>query len=309
MNKFYWNPCYWPFWCILGIFRLVTLLPYPMLLFLGKWFGRIAYVVPHYAKTVAKINIEHCFPEYSSQEQKAFLKKNYESLGIAVFETCLARWASDRRLKKMLCLKGVDVLEKLFSESQGVLMVVPHMLTLELAGRLISMRFPFSAFYRPHKKPFIEFLNQKYLKKHFKNLYPRNHIKSAISGLREGDKILFLPDIDAGRKHSVFVPFFGVSTASVTTTPGLVKLGKALLVSVTLYRRDDGKGYVVQFSKPIENYPAGEIQNDVSLINQELEKAIRFKPEQYLWQYRRFKTRPENERRFYPSTKKTSKNT
>ncbi len=34
------------------------------------------------------------------------------------------------------------------------------------------------------------------------------------------------------------------------------------------------------------------MEKDITYINQLVEDAIRKKPEQYLWQYKRFKTRP-----------------
>jgi KDO2-lipid IV(A) lauroyltransferase len=52
-------------------------------------------------------------------------------------------------------------------------------------------------------------------------------------------------------------------------------------------------------SPPIENFPSEDILTDAARLNAILEKAIRNKPEQYVWQYKRFKTRPEGEARFY----------
>ena len=57
-------------------------------------------------------------------------------------------------------------------------------------------------------------------------------------------------------------------------------------------RNDDGSGYTLEIMPPLENFPTEDNIADVTRINQELEKAISRKPEQYMWLHRRFKTRP-----------------
>ena len=45
--------------------------------------------------------------------------------------------------------------------------------------------------------------------------------------------------------------------------------------------------------------PNAELGEAVSAINRAVEQAVRRCPEQYLWSYKRFKTRPPGENRFY----------
>ena len=47
-----------------------------------------------------------------------------------------------------------------------------------------------------------------------------------VRTLREGRMFYFLPDMDFGPRDAIFVPFFGVPTATVTAMPRLAKLAR-----------------------------------------------------------------------------------
>ena len=67
-------------------------------------------------------------------------------------------------------------------------------------------------------------------------------------------------------------------------------------------RNDDDSGYTIEIMPALENFPSENKDDraDLIRINQELEKAIARKPEQYMWLHRRFKTRPnENDPSLY----------
>lgn len=65
-------------------------------------------------------------------------------------------------------------------------------------------------------------------------------------------------------------------------------------------RKDDGSGYTVEITPALDNFPTKDDIEDTTRVNQEIEKAIIRKPEQYMWLHRRFKTRPnENDPSLY----------
>ncbi len=99
-------------------------------------------------------------------------------------------------------------------------------------------------------------------------------------------------DQDFGRKHAVFVPFFGVPAATVTAATRFVQANDALAVSVD-FRRDDRSGrYTVEFSAPIADFPGASAEEGARIMNRHIEAGILKAPGQYMWFHRRFKTRP-----------------
>jgi KDO2-lipid IV(A) lauroyltransferase len=55
----------------------------------------------------------------------------------------------------------------------------------------------------------------------------------------------------------------------------------------------------VHLYPPLENFPTGDPVADATRMNWEIEAWVREMPEQYMWSYRRFKTRPKGEPSLY----------
>ena len=94
--------------------------------------------------------------------------------------------------------------------------------------------------------------------------------------------------------------FFGIPTASLTAISRLARLTGAAIVPIQFYRRADQQGYDIILSPALSHFPSEDLTADATRLNACLEAAIRHTPQQYIWQYKRFKTRPqEGEKRFY----------
>ena len=298
MWKFVVNPLYWPIWCVLFLFFVVAHLPFRFQLFLGYCLGKLIWIFSHSLKKVAKKNLELAFPEMTHKERRRLLKKNIKSLGVFFFELGMSLYAPDRKLRKRFNLHNHENLKEALNQG-GVILMCPHFMCVELIGRMYSLNHDLAVVYRPQKIKFLNYLNQSKLLKFYKRSIPKNDIRGMIKALRDGLPMFYTPDIDAGRKNSEFVPFFGKDAATVTATPKLARLGRASVVPCYFYRRDDHSGYDIYFEKALENYPSDDEYHDLLRVNQSLEKMIMKKPGQYIWQYRRYKTRPKGEKRFY----------
>ena len=57
--------------------------------------------------------------------------------------------------------------------------------------------------------------------------------------------------------------------------------------------------YRVKLFPAIENFPSGDDVVDAAAMNRAIEKTILECPEQYLWTFRYFQTRPEGEAPVY----------
>jgi KDO2-lipid IV(A) lauroyltransferase len=122
--------------------------------------------------------------------------------------------------------------------------------------------------------------------------------KAIVSTLRQGDLLYLLPDMNFRLEESIFVPFYGVATATVTTLPRLSRLGQVPVVPVTTRLTDTG--YEVQVHTAWTDYPTDDVQADTALMNQRLQTWIDAIPTQYYWVHKRFKSRPNDEASLYP---------
>jgi KDO2-lipid IV(A) lauroyltransferase len=266
---------------------------------LGHFLGQLLYLFPSKLKHITVINITHCFPELTPQERLQLIKKNFSAIGISLIETGMAWWSSDKKLQNHFEFHGLEHVENALAKGKGLILFGPHFLSLEMVGRLVGKKLSYAVMYRPHKKKFISFILERFRKPHYAHYIPRHRFRQVLRTLQQNIPLWYAYDVDGGRKRSVFAPFFGIPTASLTTLSRLAHLSGAAIIHIGFYRRDNQFNYDIVFSPPVENFPSHDPVADATRLNALLEKAIRDKPEQYVWQYKRFKTRPLGEKRFY----------
>jgi KDO2-lipid IV(A) lauroyltransferase len=298
-NKQFWHPKYWPTWFGLGILRLINFLPYHTQLKIGRTAGIVGmYCLPQ-RRHIADVNLRLCFPSHTEAQRKHLLRENFAAIGIAVIETGMTWWFSIEKIEKLVKIRGIDNLEAALAKGRGVLLLGAHFTTLDFAGRLTSYKYPFHVTYRPSKNKLIDAMLVYSRNDLFDNAISRNTMRTMIKKLKENKMVWYAPDQDYGRKQSVFAPFFGVQAATITATARIAQMTDCAIVPVGQYRLPNGKGYEFIAYPELENFPTGNEVVDATRINQIIEHAILRAPEQYLWQHRRFKTRPEGEKRPY----------
>lgn len=299
------HPFYWPAWLAIGLLWLLTkTLPYKILMFLGKQAGLLMLKLDKKGRHIAETNIKLCFPELDPQAQRQLLQKSFISVGKAIFEGCLAWWGSDKKLRGLVHFHGLEKISAADKNGKGILMLGVHFTTLEIIGRLFSFSGRECAIvYREHKNPLLNYLMSRARNKRYPLAIERNNVRAIIKTLKKGKIVWYTPDIDAGYYDHIFVPFFGIQTASLTATSRLAKITQANTMLSSYYRRDNDKGYDIFYSEKLDSFPSDDINHDITRINKLIEEVIRQKPEQYIWQYKRFKSRPNNEPRFYGKKK------
>ncbi|MGP0761900.1 kdo(2)-lipid IV(A) palmitoleoyltransferase, partial [Escherichia coli] len=88
------------------------------------------------------------------------------------------------------------------------------------------------------------------------------------------------------------------SVPQAATTNGtyvLSRLSGAKMLSISMVRKLDRRGYSLHISEVMNDYPGEDKQIAAGYINKVIEREILRAPEQYLWVHRRFKTRPLGE--------------
>lgn len=294
----YPQPHYWPAWMVIGVFRFFGLLPHRAIWILGALLGEIAFYV--HRTTTIKTNLELCFPDFSLEKREHLRRRYYRNAGRALVGLGTAWHASTRRMRRLVRVKGMEHLEKAMASKQGVLLLAPHFLFLEMGGIAMSMYVAemgnkVIGLYRKPRDPLL----------HQALRYHSNHLggevveryeslKVLIKAMRQGRVVYYLPDQDPDRPEDdyVFAPFFGVPTATYTAFAKLARLGRAIVIPMCSRILPSAKGYEVQLLPPMENFPTGDDQKDAERVNSLIEKAVHQSPDQYFWSYRRFKTRP-----------------
>lgn len=264
---------------------------------IGYGLGYVAARIPSDRNQAVKINLRLCFPNLTSIEIDKLSKKHWRLLGRSLVEKSIIWLGSKNQLSHMIELKSaVDLKSR-----KPRILVNMHFTGIEgsiiLSALAKNMGWPrTSGFYQRMKNPFF---NQKIIS--WRNRFGGNSIdrqdnsRAIIREIRNGDLIIIAPDIDLGTKDSVFVPFFGIETNTITTISRLAKITGADVCLMITTLKEDESGYLCEISEPLINFPGADPKSDTALLNRYFEDAIRLRPAEYYWVHKRFKNRPNSE--------------
>ncbi len=278
--------------------HLFARLPLSVLRGLGWLLGRLLFVLAWPRRKVTLRNLALCFPQASAAQRKAWAQECF----VVFCQTWLDRswlWVAPREL----ILQRVQ-LQGALHELEGdtpVIVFAPHFYGLDAGGLALPLHLtrPFTSIFSTHPNPAVNawFMQGRKRFGDVRLLNRDDGVKPIISSLRQGGLLYLLPDMDFGPNESIFVPFYGVPTATVPSLSRFARLGRAKVVGMVT--RLTPTGYVAEITPAWENFPSGDVQADTARMNAQLQRYIDPMPGQYYWVHKRFKTRPAGEASVY----------
>ncbi len=265
----------------------------------GNFIGWLAFHFARRRKHIAQRNLELCFPEKPPQEIQGLLLKNFKASTRAALEHGLLVWASEKRLKKLVRFEDEEHLRA--HSGNPLILLAPHFVGLDMGGVRMTAHTRIASMYSRSRSAVVDRHLLHARSRFNQTLLVSKHdgIRPVIGAIRAGLPFYYLPDQDAGRSESIFVPFFGIPAATVPALSRLAKVAGARVVPAVTRQLPGGQGYVMKCYPAWENFPTDDIEADTRRMNAFIEDRIREMPEQYLWTHRRFKTRPEGQPSLY----------
>jgi KDO2-lipid IV(A) lauroyltransferase len=281
---------------ILAMMWLLHWLPLPVLAVFGRGLGWAFYVLVRERRNSTLTNLGLCFPQLSPAERSALAKRHLMTIGRGLLELGVWWWASPQRIRRLVTIEHEERLA--VRDGRPLILFAPHFSGLEAGAARLSMEFILVTVYAKAKNPVFDRVMRRARERFGALLISRREgLKKVLRPLRAGTPFYYLPDMDYGRKESIFVPFFGVPAATIT---GLSRLAKATGATVLpVITRMVGKGYVLTIGEPWEQFPTDDMVADTRRMNAFLETEIMKSPEQYFWLHKRVKTRPPGEKGVY----------
>ena len=272
-------------------------LPLPLLALLGRAFGGFLYVFGRERRHVALTNLRLCFPGMPEAERATLAKKHFAAFGRSFLERGLLWWAPAERIRRLARIEGREHLDAL--KDKPVILLVPHFVGLDMGWTRLTLELGMVSIYANQKNLlFNAALYQGRMRFGESLLLSRQEgTRRAIRAMKQGMPFYYLPDMDYGQRDTIFVPFFGFPTATITGLSRLARMAGAAVVPVVT--RIEAGGYVVQIGAPWQDYPGESIEADTRRMNAFIEGEVQALPEQYFWLHKRFKTRPPGEKAVY----------
>jgi KDO2-lipid IV(A) lauroyltransferase len=297
LNIKFIHPKFFPTWILILLMRIGVFIPFSAQVFIGKFIGKAIYPFMSKWRSTAYSNISHCFPEKKQAQVNTLVKNHFEAIGISLFETANAYYASDKKINKLLTINKEQYFTDALKQEGGIIILCAHFMPLMLGSRALLINHTIANIYRPQNNKLFDQAMVKGYKKNGAVMIKSTDTRSIIKAINNSLPIWYAPDQDLGENNSVFAPLFGIQTATASATARLSKNNKTRVIPYSFIRTS--KGYEMSFEKPLSGFPSNDPIIDATITNKILEKQINKNPEQYLWIHRRFKTRPEGAENFY----------
>jgi KDO2-lipid IV(A) lauroyltransferase len=268
----------------------------------GSAIGWLMWKLPNSSREVVRINLAKCFPELGEAEREQLVGATLRDIGKIFTESaCAWIWPVERTLKLVREVEGLDVLHAALASGKGVVGVASHLGNWEVLNHYFCSQCKPVIFYRPPKLKAVDELLQKQRAQMGNRVAAstKEGILSVIKEVRRGGVAGIPADPEPSRSSGLFVPFCAIQALTSKFVPGMLAGGKALGVFLTAVRLPDNSGFKVIFEAVPEDMYSEDPQVSAAAMSRELERYVRAYPSQYLWSMKRFKKRPEGEKKWY----------
>jgi KDO2-lipid IV(A) lauroyltransferase len=282
----------------LYLMRVSAFLPLSWVRALGWMLGWVLYGVVRSRRHVVQTNLRLCFPELDATQLRDLSRRVFVRVSQAWLDRgWLWHGAPDKMRSRLKITGAVGQL----TGSDPVVIFAPHFVGMDAGGTAITQQLPChitSIYTNQSNKEVDAWIRRGRLRFGSLRLFGRaDGVKTIIASLRRGEPLYLLPDMNFGSHESLFVPFYGISAATVPSLSRFARLGRAKVVPVVT--RMTSWGYEVQVLPAWSNFPSDDQEADTALMNARLQTYIDAMPDQYYWVHKRFKDRPPGEPDLY----------
>lgn len=277
------------------LLKTVGYLPRRIILLLGIVAGWLLYSSNRKRRNIASKNLEICFPHWPVEKRRQVVRRHFRHFGQAILDLGMIWSASNDRLNRWVNLTGLDHCLRAQKDGRSIILITPHVIAVDMAAVILSQHIPLCTIMKDLRNPVF---NEQVISGRSRfnlRIYKRvGGIGRMVRDLRRKRNCYYIPDQDLGTRNSVFVPFFGVQTATLSTLDRMARLGDAVVMPTYAYLDPNTGRYEITIKPPLPNFPTDNPQTNARLMNSAFEDIIYPAPEQYMWTLRWFRTRPEN---------------
>ena len=281
--------------------QLGACLPLSFLQLLAKCWGAYLYWFPTKAKAITKKNLATCFRTKSSTDLEMLTRASLNSTACTFMEIGKS-WVPpmSETLNLVVDSEGEEQFLSAASSNRGVILLAPHIGNWEIFGFYLCDQLKSTWLYQQPKFELLDKLITSTRSRAGIKMAPTNRagVSNILSALKRGEVVGILPDqipsIEGGR----FTPFFGEPALTMTLVSKLVQKTQAKVFCGFAKRLPNARGYKVIVDEAINEIYSEEIDKSLIALNKTIERTILGAIEQYSWEYKRFRIRPDGSR-FY----------
>lgn len=281
---------------------LIQLIPLRLARFKGQLLGDISWLLNQGPRRVTEENLHICYPDMAPEKRTRLARQHLRQLGMAVMEMGLA-WHTqpDKVRRHIRKVNGQQHLDAALAAGKGVIVLAPHIGNWEVLGMYLVTVKPITNMYQPPDQPWLDAIIRRGRLRCGAGLVPTNTtgVKAQLRALKRGELVGVLPDQVPPLNSGSFAPFFGTPALTITMAYNLLRRTGARAVFAFAKRVPASGDFEIEIIPASEALYAEDETTSLTALNRGVEATIALAPEQYQWEYKRFKRRPEGEPKFY----------
>lgn len=276
-----------------GLLRISACLPLGAARGLGRVAAAINWWIGGRARRITEQNLALAYPQMPMADREKLARHSLAATGELVAEmghVWLGPW---ERLRARLEIHGDELLIEAMSTGRGVLVLAPHIGNWEVVGLHIASLGTAVSLYQPPRLAGLNTLMLRARQRTGSNLVPTDQrgVAALLRTLHSGGLAGLLPDQLPGKGAAgLNAPFMGVPCFTGTLPNRLLRQTGAL--AVVAFARRVPHGFVLRYRRASEEVADEDPTHALTVLNREVEQCVRECPEQYQWEYKRFRTRP-----------------
>ncbi|MFT5577392.1 MAG: KDO2-lipid IV(A) lauroyltransferase [Paraglaciecola psychrophila] len=273
------------------VLRMLALLSLSLAATLGRLIGAGLWRLNGRARSISEINLALCLPELSNTERALLARQSLAHLGTLALELggswC---WPSDDVLGQVVEVEGLQLMTAAQDSGRPVVVLAPHLGNWEVLGLYMAQHFAVTALYQPPALEAMDTIMYSARSRNGSTLVPTNlrGVKALLKALGRGEVTVILPDQVPARNGGEFAPFFGIDTLTATLPLNLIERTAATVVVAAMLRLEGG-GYRLLIRSVDEAIYGADRAAALAAMNAGVEALVREAPQQYQWEYKRFR--------------------
>lgn len=236
-------------------------------------------------------NINKAFPELTPEQRFAMTKISIIETAKAAFES-FSVWMHDpNQLQTLVAsVENQNLLDSKINDKNGLIVLVPHLGNWEFIGSFLPRLMDTTFIYQPSGIEAMDKLVRDGRAKKGVKLAPANRqgVAQVMRALKDGKGVGILPDQVPDRNSGGGIAnFFGNRAWTMTLVHKLIQRTQCQVLMAYVERVP--KGFTVHFVEADEAIYNDDETESLNGLNRSIENCVRKIPEQYQWEYKRYK--------------------
>lgn len=258
----------------------------------ARFLANIMLLIPNKTTFVTQRNIDVCFPQMSPDEKEQLVENSlFHTACIAVEMGPMWLWPSQRVNSLVKSVHNEHLIEQALEQGKGIIILAPHIGNWELLNIYLSQKLSLTVMYKPHELEKLDEMIRLARERSGSETAPANHrgVAKVRKVLKQGGATGILPDQVPATEGAVLVPFFGVPAQTMTLLPALAGKTGAVVIPAMAKRLEHSEGFEIHFLDVDSDIYSEDVEIAATAMNKAVEACVHIAPEQYQWEYRRFR--------------------